>query len=564
VPACEHDALARFLLVLSLVALTFALCAVSAAAADPPEPKNFKMSAVTVMPGTTVSLHWSKDPNQVFLLRSTPPRTLPGFSSPTTVSFPSPGGTWVATYEWWATPATAVKVAIPSTAAGGTEYALQLITCAYLGGPCSTTESEVVLTVAGSNWTKKSYVADFQHLTAAGGVTDGYPIDVTVAPDGSIWTDNEGGTGTAGLPAGSSTLANYVNPTVVSTNPFARCNTASPPVCTPWPASQLGERVISAYGKIWFTQGGLYAGGPMSCAGTCPPNHSVIVAFDPTTHHFCTYQVPGDNNEVIGLAAVPADGLLWFTEGATGYITAFRPSAVGNGCPGTADASYSLDGHAFRIPWSGGTQPAHIAVDPASPYLWVTNFWGWSVSRFDRTNGRVTNYPIVSHNSYAPWFIGPGPWQVHATAGYVYVINHFDSTLVRLNKSTGKTNYVPLPLTSDHENGYGLAYANGRLYFSLYGGLEWGDTTAIGYVDIASWEAASAQCSPGVDCAPSPTSAVIYTGLQEATDNMSSCPGPSSSGPGPSCPSFTGIATGPGGTLAIANLWRSKIVRLSP
>jgi hypothetical protein len=77
----------------------------------------------------------------------------------------------------------------------------------------------------------------------------------------------------------------------------------------------------------------------------------------------------------------------------------------------------------------------------------------------------------------------------------------------------------------------------------------YGGASAVGYVNIAAWEAASAQCAPGVDCVPAPTAGVVYSGLSAKTDPTTDA-------------DFRGIAAGPGGVLAVADL--HKVVRLTP
>ena len=136
-------------------------------------------------------------------------------------------------------------------------------------------------------------------------------------------------------------------------------------------------------------------------------------------------------------------------------------------------------------------------------------------------------------------------------AGYVYAIDYGDSNLVRIDKATGQVDQDKIPLTSDVESGYGLALTGGRLYFTLADDdhPSYGAASAVGYVNVAAWEAASARCAPGADCAPAPTAGVVYSGLSARTDPTTDA-------------DFRGIAAGPGGALAVADL--HKVVRLAP
>ena len=147
----------------------------------------------------------------------------------------------------------------------------------------------------------------------------------------------------------------------------------------------------------------------------------------------------------------------------------------------------------------------------------MTDFFGSEIDRVDLNTLQVTSYKLPSANTYSP--LGSMPWQIVVDARYVYGIDYGDSNVVRINKATGLIDAVPLPLTSDTEQGYGLALSAGRLYFTLSDDTQpsFGGASTFGYIDISSWEAPSAQCSPaGTDCAPSPSQAVVYSGLDHA------------------------------------------------
>jgi len=73
-----------------------------------------------------------------------------------------------------------------------------------------------------------------------------------------------------------------------------------------------------------------------------------------------------------------------------------------------------------------------------------------------------------------------------------------------------QVNVVPIPYTTDTTSGFGLALQGNSLYFTA--GINFGD------IDIGTWEAASQGCAANVNCAPAPTSAVEYTGLESAVD----------------------------------------------
>ncbi len=520
----------------------------TAGAASPPPVETFAMSAMAVTAGSQVSLHWGTSAGLYFILTSTAPGALPNFGSSTAVTWPaSPGGFWSGPGQWWATTGGAVTVAIPSGAAAGSTYRLQLYTCDSVSGLCSNSpggggSAQVSLTVA-ANWTVASYEQGFSKIGTMA-QTSGSPLDVAFSGASTIWNSSEF-SDAIGESGKKSALTSIPDPADVANQPFALCF-LSPCTASGW--SALGERVVYANGLVWFTQGG-WLGFP----GGTVANHSEIVAYNPKAGAFCTYLVPGNDNEVIGMAVTGKGrkALVWFIEsdfeGGHPSIDSFSPSQVGESCPN--DYSLSGSGSFRRIPWPQADVPALIAVDPNGTTLWVTDFLGSAVDGVDVATGAITPHSYPPTNSYSQH--GAEPWQVVADANYVYAIDYGDSNLIRLNKADGQIDQVPIPLTSDTEQGYGLALSGSRLFFSLSDDAQpaFGAASTVGYVDLSTWEAASSACPPGVDCAPAPTAAVVYTGLSEAADPTTDA-------------DFRGIAVSTRGWMAIADL--HQVVRLAP
>lgn len=514
----------------------------------PPPAETFSQSALAVTSGSRVSLHWSTAADQYFLLTSASPRALPNFGSPTAVTWPtSPGAVWISTWQWWATTAAAVTVAIPANAAAGSIFTFQLYTCSSASGLCSNSpggsgDAQVSLTVA-AHWTTVSYKQDLPKF-ASMTQTDGSPLDVTFSGASTIWNSSEF-SDALGESLKKSTLTPIADPADIANQPFASCF-ASP--CSASSSSALSERVVYADKLVWFTQGG-WEGFP----GGTVANHSEIVAYNPGTAGFCTYLVPGNDNEVIGLAVTGTGkkARVWFTEsdpvGGHPSIASFSPSQVGENCPN----DYSLNGAGSfeQIAWPQDDLPTQIAVDPSGADLWVTDFFGNRIEEFAIATGGFTPYTYASSNAYSPH--GAEPWQLVADGSYVYAIDYGDSNLIRINKTTRTVDQSPIPLTSDTEEGYGLFISGNRLYFSLSDDAQptFGPASTIGYIDLSAWEAASAACPPGVDCAPAPTSGFVYTGLATVADPSSDA-------------DFRGIAANASGSVAIADL--HQVVRLSP
>jgi len=508
----------------------------------------FGMSSMAVTAGSQVSLHWGTAADRYFLLTSAAPNALPNFGSSTAVTWPAgSGASWNSTGQWWATVGGAVTVTVPPGVAAGSTFDLQLSTCDSTSGLCSNSpggggSADVSLTVA-ANWAVANYKQGFAKVDTMAQAS-GAPLDVAFSGAGTVWNSSEFSDAIGESPKGSALISIPV-PADIANQPFASCF-SSPCGASSW--SALGERVVYANGLVWSTQGG-WLGFP----GGAVANHSEIVAYNPTAGAFCTYLVPGNDNEVIGMAVTGKGrrALVWFVEsdfaGGHPTIDSFSPAQVGESCPN----GYSLSGaRSFRrIPWPQGDAPAQVSADPNGTTLWVTDFFGSAVESVDVATGAITPHAYPSRNSYSKH--GAEPWQVVVDTNDVYAIDYGDSNLIRINKVDGQIDQVPIPLTSDTEEGYGLALAGGKLFFSLADDAQpaFGAASTVGYVDLSTWEAASSACPPGVDCAPAPTTAVVYTGLSAVADPSADA-------------DFRGIAVGSRGRLAIADL--HQVVRLTP
>jgi hypothetical protein len=110
------------------------------------------------------------------------------------------------------------------------------------------------------------------------------------------------------------------------------------------------------------------------------------------------------------------------------------------------------------------------------------------------------------------------PWDLVAppkfNSDYVYAIDNGDAEIVRIDKVTNQLQELPILLTTDLENAFGLAISSGRLYFALADEyspkqLPFGAASTFGYVDLSSWTAD----------AP-PESGIIYTGLNPVSRGL--------------------------------------------
>lgn len=99
---------------------------------------------------------------------------------------------------------------------------------------------------------------------------------------------------------------------------------------------------------------------------------------------------------------------------------------------------------------------------------------------------------------------------------------------------------LAIPLTSDVENGFGLAIATGRLYFTLANDAltDFGEASTFGYVNLSSWPLGSSHADR-----------VLDTGLPEVTDPSAKA-------------DYRAIAVGPTGQVAITDKY--GMIRLTP
>jgi NHL repeat len=117
---------------------------------------------------------------------------------------------------------------------------------------------------------------------------------------------------------------------------------------SPTQTSILGEDVlIDPQGTAWFTEGGA-----LNYGGT-NPNHSRILAYNPVAQTFKAYDIPGDNNEVIGIAWDAARHRMWFT--SSGRSKSVDPGSPGAtctilGCTATAVPSRIVSFDPANIP----------------------------------------------------------------------------------------------------------------------------------------------------------------------------------------------------------------------
>ncbi len=532
------------------------------ATSTPPAPEVFGTSSMTVFAGSRVTIHWapspgdSAPPGAFFIVTSNAPDGLPGFSSGSVVSWPTGSDVyWNSTWHWWRTTSSTMRVLIPSTAVAGATYAFELYTCDGAGNLCSNSlgavgVAQVTFKVAGPDWSRIPYRSDFSDVVNISKGTcnpyPGNPLVVAFSAGQTIWDNSE----FSGCALGeniysapkklisTSTMSNLPLPYNLTNTPDAECLFGH---CEPTAISELGEAVTYADEEIWSTKGGAFL-----YDSDLIPNDSEVVAYNPSSSTLSTYLVPGDNQEVVGITATGGGSAtrIWFVQADPPELDSFMPSAVTAKVGGAYPLAGAPSFEQFRLPATNTSGiedfPAQVAADPSGSSLWISQLDGSEIDKVNSSTGAVTAYPYVPQNRYSAYKQQAAPWGIVADADYVYAIDVGDSEIVRLDKSTGGIDQVPIPRTSTSESGYGLALSptDSRLYFTLGSdaGDPFGVQTAFGYIDLSDWTGSA------------PTSASIFTGLSAVTD------------PTGTTGSYCGIAVS-GNQVAIADP-KGQVIRL--
>ncbi len=270
--------------------------------------------------------------------------------------------------------------------------------------------------------------------------TNGVPLSIEVDGEGQVWVNQEFHLEFQHLDPVAGVVTGLAIPKPPNPGPFATTLFGDHRTQT----SVLGEDVlVDPQGRIWFTQGGgsLYSG--------AYPNHSRVVCFDPHAqpgNEWRVYNMPGDWNEIIGLAWDEPRGRMWVAQGSleTGPILAsfdperipydnhfdFSTSLMHQVCEEgePTDDCYRV----YRLP-PGSKHPAHMVVDDHG-LIWYTAYWGNRIGVLHPESGRIIEYPLPEPIGLGDpvWVVGSGPWQmVEAPNGDIIFCEFFDSTIDR-------------------------------------------------------------------------------------------------------------------------------------
>jgi hypothetical protein len=342
--------------------------------------------------------------------------------------------------------------------------------------------------------------------------------------------------------------------------------------------SALGERVIDTGSAVWYTQGGeLFYNGVHA-------NHSTLIKVDyrganepaaSANDGVCAIDVPGDNNQVIGVAYDRTTNRVWFTESHAGRASALDwfvddgsircdnnldyadPAAVAavsaaNHC---TQATQTGCIHQIELPASAGVA-GHITIDPSSGYAWFVDFTGRALDRYPLAGGTVQSFPLPS--SVSSSLFNGFPWEIQVDANAVYLNEYSDNMLLRFDKTvadpttscvtlTDGTNpcisELFLPMPEPDTNAHSIALVGNKLWFTIANESNAPtdpNGSMFGYIDTTSWAAG----------APTGTYYDNLTSLGTASPDAHHC--------------FRGIAVTASGNVALADSGYDQIVALAP
>lgn len=344
--------------------------------------------------------------------------------------------------------------------------------------------------------------------------TNAVPLSIAVGGDGVVWVNEEFHRAFQRFDPAEGEVTGMPIPMPPDPGPFATMLFGDRRTQT----STLGEDIIvDPQGRVWFTQGGgsLYSGQF--------PNHSRIVCFDPDAapaDAYRIYNMPGDWNEIIGLAWDEPRGRMWVAQGSLekgSYIASFDPeripwdndfdfseSLMHQVCEdgGPYDDCYRL----YRVPNAKG-HVAHLEVDRRG-LVWFSEYWGNAIGVLEPESGRILEFPLPKAIGKGDpvWVVGSGPWQIVETPdGDIAFCEFFDSTIGRFDVSrlldpacraidpqTGRNpcieEWIVPNANLEHEAVHSIAFdARGRLWYSVHGSKEVSMPASVGFI-TADWQ----------------------------------------------------------------------------
>ncbi len=339
--------------------------------------------------------------------------------------------------------------------------------------------------------------------------TNAVPLSLAVGADGHVWINEEFHRNFQHFDPATETVEGISPPRPPDPGPFASTIFNDHRTQT----SVLGEDImVDPDGNVWFTQGGgaLYSG--------IHPNHSRIVRYDPDGpegERFRVYNMPGDWNEIIGLAWDEGRQRMWVTQSSLErhpVIASFDPEMI----PWDNDFDFSEslmhqvcedEGpyedcyRVYPLPPSS-LKPAHLEVDDRG-LVWYTAYWGNAIGVLDPESGAVREFPLPEAIGLGDpvWVVGCGPWQMVKAPdnGDIIFNEFFDSTIGRFDVTRildpqcrsldehGVNPCIVEWITPDvdlrNERVHSIAYdLKGRLWYSIHSDEDAEVNASLGFI----------------------------------------------------------------------------------
>lgn len=279
--------------------------------------------------------------------------------------------------------------------------------------------------------------------------TNASPLALAVDRAGDVWINEEFHLQLKTFVPSAAAFAAFDIPVDAANPPFATSFGGGDNASV---ISESGEDVtVDPFGRVWLTQGG---GGPKGGH----PNHSRVVAFDPNApagQRFAAYNVPGNENGVVGVAWDERRRRVWFTEGArrtdeTPPVAASRARVV------SFDPQQILPVNEFGFPVTAGCTPSR---DPDEPGRCTNVPSRACLDAFDcilaeqvcrpAPGSNVVDETGCYHEYELPVQMNtamPGHIAIHPDDGAIWVTAYFGSNAVgRLEPETGRFLTFRLP-----------------------------------------------------------------------------------------------------------------------
>lgn len=401
----------------------------------------------------------------------------------------------------------------------------QVVTGPYRSSPKTFTVPVTPNSNTSACWTHQTWSNAFSATSARELPADqidfaGHPLDVTFDSSGRVWGIGEFGMQVVRATAAGTDITKHNYPIKFYLTPDNQLLDWTKPFSSAFfphaSSSDLGESIVRAGSSVWTAQGGEQRWDATS-------NHSILTRFDSTApDNTCAVPLPGDNNEVIGLAYDSGRGRLWFVESegdhrqGSGYATIgwVKAAGIGSRCqnfleyggdPRLSDSQNASlrssaqatinslqctsvqesDVNANCVHIVGGTAlpsgAAHIAFDPAADALWITNWFDGKLRKYSiGTGGFQTFTPPPSSASI------PVAWQIAANGTYVYFNEYMGNRILRFNKSTQVWSTIRLPFGLERQV-HSIDLSGNELWFTV-SDEDYDSATQIGYIDLSSWQ----------------------------------------------------------------------------